>query len=59
MTGWDLLESLSELADNKDEVLEREIYIKVEDHGQSIFRKPTNIDVKFDRISQNRGIFIQ
>lgn len=59
MTGWDLLETLAELADNEPNKLDAEIYsIWKRNESQVIAYKPKKIEYMFDSKSNNKGLFL-
>lgn len=60
MTGWDLLETLAELADNEPDKLDANIYaIWDRTKSQTIAFKPQKITYKFDTKSNNSGLFLE
>lgn len=60
MTGWDLLESLAELADKEPNKLDAPIYaIWDRNISQTIAFKPQKITYKFDTKSNNSGLVLE
>lgn len=59
MTGWELLEELSRLADENCKELDKPLHILLRQGELSISITPTQIKVYKDKISKNTGIFIE
>lgn len=60
MTGWDLLETLAELADKEPDKLDANIYALLtrDISPQTILFNPKTIEYTIDTVSKNQGIFL-
>lgn len=60
MTGWDLLETLAELADKEPDKLDANIYALLtrDLSPQTIVFNPQKIEYTIDTVSKNQGIFL-